>query len=142
MPATASELSQLKLIRSDGDAVRQFPEEVRRAAELLAAYIAGFDQGLQRAAPAAEPVPAQPPATDPGNLPGGGGTPAASEIEALAETQLAAETVAAGGPGGGVKSGACRPVAVFGSYSPDASPPSPEIVLVWGRDCYQTLMKL
>ena len=148
MTANASR-SDLQQIRLEAGAIRRLPEPVQQAAEILAAYVAGLDQGRRegprpRGAGAGWPRPIPP--TDPVDVPNrGAARPVAArqELEDRSRGQLAAEqaSVAAGD----VENSIC---AILSEIDiPDGDHPggptaSPEIALVWGTDCYRRLSDL
>lgn len=142
MTADANQ-SDLQMIRIDGDSLGRFPAEVRHAAEVLVAFVAGLDQGLREAEVLRLPRPPRPrviPPTDRDDLPGRPG--ARQGLEDLAEEAQAADEVAVGSPGGGAESGVCKPIlgGPIRSFTQDPPPEAPEMVLVWGTGCYQNFL--
>jgi hypothetical protein len=131
-----SKLSDVQILRLDGESAGYLPVEVQRAAEVLAAYVAGMDRGRQEAGTVASLPP-----TDPADLPG---VPdlrdeltardRAKQIEDLRVADAADE-------GNGEEIGACKPIMgrSGGGAARARTPATPEIVLVWGPDCYRQL---
>jgi hypothetical protein len=141
MTANASQ-SDLHLLRLDREGIEALPEEVRRAAQLLTAYIAGLDRGLREAA-ATGPGPDKPgeaPATDPDDLPGQGGAAARDELEKQAGQAFADDQATARAAGAGVESGICTPISGIPVGVPQsARTGSPDILIIWGDGCYQQI---
>lgn len=149
MTARASR-SDLRQIRLDAGAIRRLPEQVQQAAEILAAYVAGLDQGHREAGRAARPGagwPRQIPPTDPADVPRRGPArpaDARQEMEDRSAGQLAAEQAAV--EAGDVENSICAILSEIDVPDDDAQPGgqpgSPEIVLVWGADSYRRLSDL
>jgi hypothetical protein len=130
--------SDLQLIRLDGNAVRHLPEEVRHAAEVLAAYVAGLEQGrrhLDLPRQQSRSNLRQTPPTDPADVPGRGGDGTPSEVrrqlEELAGTQHADDQASVRRSGSGVESSICTIISGVDVAA------TPEVVLIWGVDAYR-----
>jgi hypothetical protein len=144
MTARASQ-SDLQLIRLDGDAIRNLPDPVRHAAEIIAAYVAGLDRGLNAAARPGQSRPDRLPIppTDPADVPGlGAAAPAAvrQKLDERADSRLAdVRSTIAAGDSDPTASLCMSIVEIPVPGEPEARTPSaaPEILLVWGADTYR-----